>query len=502
MATSHTAAADVVILGSGFAGSILAMILQRQGRDVLVIDKALHPRFAIGESSTPTANMVLASLAKQYDLPRLNPLTKYGTWQATYPQLTCGLKRGFSYFKHIPHTPFQPSDDHSLELLVAANSDDRVSDTQWFRAEVDAFLASEVRGAGIRLWEETDVGDLSPHSGGGWCLTGRRDGQPIEVTAAFVVDASGAAGVVPRAMGIRDQQERCKTNSRAVFGHFRNVASWQEIVAAQGCRTSDHPFPCDHAAQHQILDDGWMWLLRFENGVTSVGLVLDATRSPLDLSLSPHEELKRCLERYPSLHQMFTRATLVNPPGMLVRTARLQRRWERIVGSNWAALPHTAGFIDPLHSTGIAHSLCGVERLAAILQKHWKRPTQEAALLRYQKSVLDELDFVDQLVAACYRGLARFPLLVACSMLYFSAATTYEESRAAGDQNIDFLCANNPQLRAIVTSLTGRLSNVESAADVEAFANDLAGAIRPFNTVGLCNPAARNMYPYTVVREV
>ena len=496
MAASHTAAVDVVVLGSGFAGSILAMILQRQGRDVLVIDKASHPRFAIGESSTPTANMVLASLAKQYDLPRLEPLTKYGTWQATYPELTCGLKRGFSYFKHNPNTPFQPSDDHSHELLVAANSDDRVSDTQWFRAEVDAFLATEVRAAGIRLWEETDIGGLSPHSGGGWCLTGRRDGQPIEVTAAFVVDASGPAGVVPRALGIRDQQELCQTNSRTVFGHFRSVASWQEMVAALGCRTSDHPFPCDHAAQHQILDEGWMWLLRFENGVTSAGLVLDATRSSQAPSLSPQAEWQQSLERYPSLLQMFARATQVDPPGPLVRIARLQRRWQRIVGSNWAALPHTAGFIDPLHSTGIAQSLCGVERLAAVLQQHWQRPTQTAALLRYQESVLSEMDFVDQLVAACYQGLARFPLLVACSMLYFAAATTYEERRAAGDQSLDFLCANNPQLRATVTRLVSRLGKVESAADVDAFADDLADAIRPFNTVDLCNPTRRNMYTY------
>jgi FADH2 O2-dependent halogenase len=502
LATSNKTAADVVVLGSGFAGSIMALILQRQGRDVLVIDRAVHPRFAIGESSTPTANMVLSSLARQYDLPRLEPLTKYGSWRATYPQLTCGLKRGFSYFKHTPHTLFKPNDDHAHELLVAANSEDRVSDTQWFRADVDAFLATEVRQAGIRLWEETDVDDLSPHSDGGWSLTGRRDGQPIEVTAGFIVDASGAAGVVPRAMGIRDEQGLCLTNSRSVFGHFRNVESWQEMVEAQGCQTNDHPFPCDQAAQHQILDDGWMWLLRFENGVTSAGLVLDAPRLPLDASLSPQAEWQQYLKAYPSLQQMFARATLVNPPGTLVRTTRLQRRWQQIVGSNWAALPNTAGFVDPLHSTGIAHSLCGVERLAAILQQHWKRPTQTQMLLRYQASVLSELEFVDQLVATCYRGLARFPILVACSMLYFAAATTYEESRAAGDRSLDFLCANNPQLRTIVTRLTARLSNVESDVDVEAFVEDLATSIRPFNSVGLCNPAARNMYHYTVAPEV
>lgn len=497
-----TAVADIVILGSGFAGSVLAMILQRQGRDVLVIDKTRHPRFAIGESSTPTANLVLASLARQYDLPRLTPLAKYGTWQATYPQLTCGLKRGFSYFRHLPDTPFQPRDDHSNELLVAANSEDQLSDTHWLRSEVDAFLATEVRAAGIRLWEETDVNQLGPHAGAGWQLAGRRHGQPIAVTAGFIVDASGAAGVVPRALGIPVQRQPCRTHSRALFGHFRGVASWQDMLEAQGGRTADHPFPCDRAAQHQILDEGWMWLLRFENGVTSAGLVLDATRSLPDTSLSPQTQWQRCLDRYPSLRDLFARATLVDPPGTLVRTGRLQRRLTEIVGTHWAALPNTAGFIDPLHSTGIAHSLCGVERLASILEQHWQRPSQTAALLSYQESVLGELDFIDELVAACYRGLARFPLLVACSMLYFAAATTYEERRAAGDRSCDFLCANDAALRSIVSHLTGRLSRVQSEAEVETFAAELAIAIRPFNTVGLCNPAARNMYRYTVAPEV
>ena len=39
------------------------------------MEKGRHPRFAIGESSTPVANLVLEGLARTYDLPRLLPLT-------------------------------------------------------------------------------------------------------------------------------------------------------------------------------------------------------------------------------------------------------------------------------------------------------------------------------------------------------------------------------------------------------------------------------------------
>ncbi len=486
---------------------MLAMILQRQGRNVLVIDKGTHPRLAIGESSTPTANMVLASLARRYDLPRLAPLARYGTWKTAYPHLACGLKRGFSYFKQVPQTRFAARDNHANALLVTANRSDQVSDTQWFRSDVDAFLAAEVQSNGSRLWEGVTIDRIRRQGIPGqdrpvWRLTGRRDGHSIEVTATFVVDATGAAGIMPQTLGIGRKDDMCRTNSRALFGHFRDVDSWHEVLVARGCQTASHPFPCDHAAQHQMLDEGWMWLLRFENGVTSAGLVMDANRSRLDPRNAPELQWQQTLARYPDLDDLFRHATLVDPPASLVRTARLQRRWRQIVGEDWAALPHTAGFIDPLHSTGIAHSLCGVERLATVLEHHWQRPSLPTSLESYQQTVQNELDFVDQLVSACYVGLNRFPLLIACSMLYFAAATTYEERRAAGVADLEFLCAHDQQLRAIVTHLTDRLQRVHSEAEVRAFCDELAAAIRPFNSVGLCDPSVDNMYHYTAAPEV
>jgi FADH2 O2-dependent halogenase len=42
---------DIVIIGSGFSGSLLAMIARRAGRSVMLLDRSSHPRFAIGEST-------------------------------------------------------------------------------------------------------------------------------------------------------------------------------------------------------------------------------------------------------------------------------------------------------------------------------------------------------------------------------------------------------------------------------------------------------------------
>lgn len=94
---------DVAVVGSGFAGSLFAMIARRLGHSVALLERGRHPRVVIGESSTPLSNLLLEDLAKRYDLPAIWPLTKWGSWQEKYPDLPCGLKRGFSFFHHDLH---------------------------------------------------------------------------------------------------------------------------------------------------------------------------------------------------------------------------------------------------------------------------------------------------------------------------------------------------------------------------------------------------------------
>ncbi|HZF13760.1 MAG TPA: FAD-dependent oxidoreductase [Thermoanaerobaculia bacterium] len=110
----------IAIVGSGFAGSILARVLARQGHEVTLLDRGRHPRFALGESSTPLAALSLERLAARYDLPDLSDLAAYGRWRRRLPELRRGLKRGFTFYAHRPGGPYTngPNNDH--RLLVAA----------------------------------------------------------------------------------------------------------------------------------------------------------------------------------------------------------------------------------------------------------------------------------------------------------------------------------------------------------------------------------------------
>lgn len=520
---------DFIVIGSGFAGSLIASILQSQNRSVAIVDRSAHPRFAIGESSTPAANLILSRLADRYQFHWLAPLAKYGSWQQHWPQITTGRKRGFSYFHHQPGRPFEPRPNHATELLAMASANDEVSDTQWLRSDVDAFFVRQAEYSGVRTFEQTEIVELS-HRTTGWDLQIKTAGQSSSdtlrtISGNFLIDASGSGQFLSRRLHIEDRSDELHTSTRAIFAHVSGLPRWQELLERRSPGwAADHPFPCDHAALHHVLEEGWMWWLRFDSDVTSVGLTLNHRSERPSSRTSPTSEFRDIISRYPDLEAAFRQTRFSDSKLMPVRTQRLQRLSAKIVGKDWAMLPHTAGFIDPLHSTGISHSLAGVERLAAILLcedtlnvKTAPGPDWKHHLLRDYASIIhEELTLIDQLVAGCYDAIAArsFRKFIAFTMCYFAAATNWEHRRLSinlsdhparrGLSRDEFrrrfpavVCADDTAFRETVAQLRNRLPH-ETDEDFEQLCRR---KLTPFNRVGLFEPPIPNMYGATALPE-
>jgi tetracycline 7-halogenase / FADH2 O2-dependent halogenase len=487
---------DVAVIGSGFGGTLLSLIAHRLGLGVALLERGTHPRFAIGESSTPLADFRLAAIADRFGLDWLRPLSKYGTWKATYPHLACGLKRGFSFFRHEPGQSYAPREDNANALLVAASPDDVHADTHWFRAEFDAHLVGRAVEAGVPYLDRLEVQALR-HDGPGWRLEGARPDGAVEVRAGFVVDATGDGQLLGRALGLEPVPPTAlRARSRALYSHFTGVARWHDVLEETHgpAATAGHPFPCDAAALHQIIDGGWMWVLRFENGITSAGFSLNPETHPIREGESPEDEWARLLWAYPSLARQFASAEAVRP---FVRTGRLQRRLSRAAGPDWALLPHAAGFLDAWLSPGIAQTLFAVNRLGGILADDWRGPRREARLADYGRTVLDELAWVDEITGTCFACFDRFEVLATVSMVYFIAAIYCEERERAGeaDPEAAFLLADDPAYRETAAAVCRKALTLP-AGEAAGLAAGVRRALAPYNTAGLLDPARRNLYPY------
>lgn len=492
---------DFLIVGSGFSGSITAMALHKIGYSVCLIERETHPRFAIGESSTPIADMILRDLADDYDLPFLKKLSRYGEWQKNYPGIVCGLKRGFSYYHHKKEERFHSDDYHSNELLVAASENNQNSDTNWLRSDVDHFLVKKAVELGVHFLDQTEVRKIArdPEKES-WSVFLNSHHELKEIECNWIIDASGNPNFSTTFFNTKNSCEGFQTNSSAIYTHFENVKHWSKYLESNRFDISDYPYNPDYSALHHLIDEGWIWMLRFNNERLSAGILFDESNPVKGLKGSPDVKWRSVIRQYPSLQNLFSRSRLADPPNQFFETKRLQRRLDRVYGNGWLALPHTAGFVDPLHSTGIAYTLSGVE---SILQLFKEKKDIREGLEIYQDKIFSELNTIDLLVSICYKTKQNFRLFTASTMLYFIASIQYEQSRLRGQIPDTFLCAGEREIKQIIQETFDEVQRLRIHSMFKTEINQQVDRIRkriePFNNVGLMDPKTHNMYKHTAV---
>ncbi len=478
-----------IVVGSGFAGSLLSLILQRHGKDVVLIDRASHPRFAIGESSTPTGDLILRHLCERWNLPELKPLTSWGTWQAKYPQLRCGKKRGFSYYSHDVCQPFEDDPLHTRSLLVAASSDDDSSDTQWFRSDIDHFVCQHAVRHGVTYHDHCELqsADWQADRKSWQCdiASGLEpDGEQFQLQADWLIDASGNGNALAAWTGSTPDSAWMRTQTGAMFSHFDGVASFAQNFTTD---SDADPFDGDDAAQHHLLQHGWMWMLRFAQGTTSVGIVQPNDRWN-------RQTWSELIADYPTLFALMKGARLCSTPGEVLFLRRLSRCRNRAAGRGWLSLPGAYGFVDPLHSTGIAHGLSGVSRIADRLLAN---TAGDDWLLGYDQDLRTEIHWIDTIVSGSYNALPSHRGFTAMAVFYFLSAITFEQDLIADPAHwpSGFLHARSRKLIETAERFWQQSQPGINDCTWESTVDSLRSAIAPWNHVGLLDPIHCNRFP-------
>jgi FADH2 O2-dependent halogenase len=259
---------------------------------------------------------------------------------------------------------------------------------------------------------------------------------------------------------------------------------------------------------HHLIDEGWMYSLRFDHGTTSAGFLL-TPRGLASLGETGSTDATRLwgvlLERYPTIGRLFADARATMPIGFV---PRVQHRLTRAAGAGWALMPHAYAFVDPLFSTGIAWGLRAVERLALAFEDAARgdRKPDAATLARYDAALSEEGDQIDLVVAGAYEALAHFDLFAAQAMLYFTSVSFAEVSqRLAAADDVSwkgFLGVGDPVLGPLAREsferlrrITGERGAPGSASERAEFVDWLGRAIAPRNVAGLADPERHNLYP-------
>jgi flavin-dependent dehydrogenase len=318
---------QVVVIGAGPSGAIAAALLQRQGHDVLVIERQLFPRFSIGES------LLSHCLDFVEEAGMLDAVSAAGFQ----------MKNGAAFAWGDRYSHFDFGDTFS---------NGKPTTFQVQRASFDKLLADQaaLQGVEIRYQEEIIAADFAPVSPR---LRARReDGSEYSIEADFVLDASGYGRVLPRLLDLEAPSNF--PVRQAVFTHIEDRIDEQRFDRNKILVTT-----------HPEYRDVWFWLIPFSNGRCSLGVVASAERfndKPRDLDAC----LQAFIAEAPVLEKLLESAVWDTPARTI---GGYSANVKTLHGPGFALLGNAAEFLDPVFSSGVTIAMRSASMAAALLHR-------------------------------------------------------------------------------------------------------------------------------------
>jgi flavin-dependent dehydrogenase len=327
---------DVVIIGGAFSGASTGILLRRQHPElrVLIVEKAAEFDRKVGESTTEVSSCFMT---------RVLGITNYLGHHQLNKQ---GLRM---WFARTPEEPFE----NCVELGARYNS--RLSGFQVDRSTLDEHVLSLAVEGGCELWRPAKIAMLELGGEGKNVLEVKLGGETRQVTARWVVDASGRAAVIARKIGAFRPLAEHPINS--LWARFTGVKDWDghELRTrfpkwAEATRTGR-----GWATNHLMGYGWWCWIIPLKGGDVSIGLVYDARLFQPPDGATIGERLQAHFQTHPVGREMLGEA--VPMAGDQRAFSMLPYYSERVAGDGWVLAGDAAGFIDPFYSPGL--DFCG-----------------------------------------------------------------------------------------------------------------------------------------------
>ena len=334
---------DVLVIGGGPAGSTTATLLAQKGFRVVLLEKARHPRFHIGESLLP-ANLPLLDELGVGEEVRAIGVPKYAA-----EFVSPWHEQGSQTFQ------FADAWDKSMPSAY-----------QVLRSEFDEILIRNAERKGAHVVEGCKVTgvDLDSNPDQIQATALHDDGSKSQWTARFLVDASGRDTFLSNRFKIKYPNP--DHNSTAIYAHFKGAKR--------------HPGKDQGNITIFWFDYGWFWFIPLQNDITSVGMVVWPhflkTRGKRSLKQFFLDGMAMCK----ALSQRMEQATMVSAD--VTATGNYSYLSQRNHGRNYVMIGDAYAFIDPVFSSGVWLAMKGgvmaTEAIATCLQQ----PEQAQAALQ------------------------------------------------------------------------------------------------------------------------
>jgi FADH2 O2-dependent halogenase len=413
---------------------------------VLLLEKGKHPRFAIGESSTPVTTFFFERFSRLYGIPEFEQFASYKKMKMDPSQLNCGPKELFYYMYHELDKPVSRFEDMKPEIAMQIRS----VDLQYDRAAMDEHLVKVAQQYGATYIDRISVTDFE------FCkdkvaLQCEKDGERFHFEAKFMIDGTGFNSLISEKLGLRIPSEQIDIplRSRTIYSHFRNVKKISEVFNGE-CRNDLLTIPRERSTQHHVFDGGWYWGIPFDNGVTSFGVCLDMDLFP-ENDRDGKAEFWEITNRLPIVKAILEDTETTMP---FVKSGRMQYLSKQLAGDRWALLPFAASFLDPWQSTGLTVSMLGIERLVWSLDNiaFKLNAFERSTFQNYENSLGREYHHLARFIHGIYKSFKDYRLF---RLFCLMPALSVEPFAIAGgmarpwDENSLFMNFGNPHWRAV-----------------------------------------------------
>ncbi|HFC8541704.1 TPA: FAD-dependent monooxygenase [Neisseria lactamica] len=326
---------DVAVIGAGPAGSVASALLRKKGYQVCVLEKQHFPRFVIGESLLPHC---------------MEMLEEAGFADAVRAEPGFQLKNGAAFSWGSRYTEFDFTDKFS---------DGPGTTYQVRRAVFDKILIGEAAKQGVEVRFGHGVTAFD-NSGDFARLNIETDtGKRYELTAKFVLDASGYGRVLPRLLDLETPSHL--PPRQAHFTHIDDNITNPKFDRNKILITT-HP-------QHR---DVWIWLIPFGDNRCSVGVV----GTPDKLTGESETVLKKFVYECPMLNEILDKAVWENDfPFRSIQG--YSANVKSLHGRHFALLGNAAEFLDPVFSSGVTIALHSAKLAADLLAKQLEGGTAD-----------------------------------------------------------------------------------------------------------------------------